>query len=627
MKRIITTKSTGQTTTSSQGYVAILHAELAARASQDAKYSMRSFATDLGVESGALSRILSGQRPLSYKTALRMLDNLNFSDADRRDFLAAVEGHARALDQGERSPEQAERPLKAQAKKLETMSEAELRHVERVKSAKAKIDRFIVKDCKNHTLFVSTAVEGALVDQNFLASIETFLAKKKAELVITTSKAHLKALSDEEYPLDDIILDRYSDCVYKRVELNGCLSILDLDIRPYVTDPLAGLAELGAEDGRSYIFAHTQQRMKTYPNGMINNGAPRVQQCTGAMTLPLYRGNKAGLLADKRHVVGGLVVEVLEGHYHMRCVQADIDGSFVDMGIRYNPDGTCAYERAEAIIRGDDHVGFGDPRANKALDEATTYLQPRNIVVHDLNDAASVSHHRAHSIIARLEVPEAVKTLESELNECRKFLIGLNEKKPKDSTIMVIASNHNEHLHRYLNEGRYVDDIPNYKKGVELAYHYHCLGKDPLVQGVDPEQKLARWITRSNETIRVEGIAVNNHGDKGPNGSRGSVKGDAISYGRSSSGHSHSPEIRNGASRVGTTSILDMDYTSGSPSSWAHCFEIINKGKGGVGLRQLVIIVQGQWRMEEQKTKTSAKAKVNAKAKTKANAKRKSRAA
>lgn len=493
--------------------------------------------------------------------------------------------------------ERSTRMIRSAAQKTAMMSPEELLHTNLVKEARAKIDRSVVKNYSNKVIFVTTAVQGAEVDKNFLAAIETFIESRNAELIITTTKAHLKPLRDEEYPLDDIIYEKYQNNVYKQIELNEHLSVVDIDVRPYVSDPLAGLAELGADEGRSYIIAHTQQRMKTYPNGMSK--LPRLQQCTGAMTLPLYRNNKAGLMADKRHVIGGIIVEVLTNRFHVRVVQADADGSFVDLGTRYNPNGTVTMERPEALIRGDDHIGFGDIKANIALDDVTAELRPKKIVVHDLFDSASISHHRAHSIKARLEVPEEVKYLDIELKACTKFLQSLNDKKPKDAEILVIAANHNEALHRYLNEGRYVEDIPNYKKAVELAYYYHVLGQDPLVRGVDPGEKLATWVTRTQEAIRVEGIAISNHGDKGPNGSRGSVRGDAVSYGKSSSGHSHSPEIWRGATRVGTTSLLDMDYTAGSPSSWAHCFELIYKGKNGVGLRQLVIAIEGNWRMEE----------------------------
>lgn len=54
----------------------------------------------------------------------------------------------------------------------------------------------------------------------------------------------------------------------------------------------------------------------------------------------------------------------------------------------------------------------------------------------------------------------------------------------------------------------------------------------------------------------------------------------------------NSPKIEKGAHQVGTSSNLRLDYTSGSPSSWATAHVIVHPN----GRRQMIFIVNGKWR-------------------------------
>ena len=579
------------------------------KAAQGSKYSIRSFVKDLGVvdngiDHSVMVRMFNGQRKLTYNNALKISSGINWSKAKTKEFLAQV---AKDLNSGtvtKRSDSSLGRISKKAEAKIQEESEsteAELERDEFIRQANAKIDRAVVKNYNNHgKIIVTTAVEGAEINQGFMKSMETFIAKEKADILFMKTKAHLKPLSEEEYPLDNYIMEHYSDSVYKSVELsagNAKLSCLDLDIRPYVVDPLSGLAELGAAEGRSFIFAHPQLRFKSYPNP--HDAVPRVQWTTQACTDPLYQDNKAGLLGDKNHSVGALIVEIVEGAFYVRSVRADSDGSFIDLGTRYNPDGSVDKNiRAEALTRGDEHIGFHSDLCHAALDDITSCYKPKKIMVHDILEAASVSHHRAHSIKARATVPEHMEFIDTECEGVRNWLKKMNKKKPKDAEIVIVPSNHNEHLHRYLAEGRFIKDCArNMKLGLHLANEWINKGIDPTVAAIDPQEQYGTWLKRSDKPVFVENVVVSNHGDKGANGARGSVKNDSMSFGRSTAGHSHSPEIFHGATRVGTSTILEMDYTIGAPSSWAHACELIFPAKDGMGHRQLLVIIDGKYKM------------------------------
>jgi hypothetical protein len=617
-------------TDSEATYVLMLQAELMERQAEAKNYSMRSFASDLGVDSGTMSRILDGQRPLSLKAALRFLPSLRWDKEKEQALLESVGRQAIQLDNGAASLERVRRNdgkiknrnitpsyvnMKQHLPSVESHIVLETDYKEDpekgdIKNARAAIDRSLKKEYTVARLFFTTAVQGAKVDDRFLASIRTYLNHTGAEVFFIHMRPHLKALNDREYPLDRILHSEFGDSIYRNVEVNKFLTALNIEALPSAADPLSGVAELGAEDGRSYIFAHTQQRTKTYPNGLEDTA--RVQICTGAVTLPLYGKSKAGILGDKRHVVGGLIVEIYHDRFHFRHVQADLNGSFIDLGVRYNPDGTVVSgddERPEALVRGDDHGGpeiFGDPTAIAALDDVTASLRPRKVFFHDIFDAASVSHHRARSISQTINVPAAAMTLRAELDATARFLEERHKYRPEDCLFYVVGANHNEHYAQYLDDGRWVKKPVdhNYLTALEGAYHYHKLGKSPLQMGVDPECRLAKWLER-DEVVKVEGIMLSHHGDIGPNGSRGSVRGDLTSFGKSIAGHSHSPEILRAAIRVGTTSRLKLDYNRG-PSSWAHAFALVYKG----GLSQLIFIIDGKWRLNDAELKASEKAMI-----------------
>ncbi len=611
-------------------HIVVLHKEFEKRLAQNPKYSMRLFARELGnIDNSVLSRVMGGVRYLSPRVASRIIDSLKLSKKDAKLFMESVMNTDSLSDRGVKSIElkmrrgevfeanESAHPVGIISGPIRVedslgLSPEEVAKKEKIHKARHMIDRAYERDYSNKRIIITTAVQGADVDKNFLQAIETYCKDRDAELVILTIRAHTKALSEVEYPIDPILVDGYQENVCKSIILNKHLSALDIDIKPQTPDPLAGLQELGAERGRSYIFAHTTQRMKTYPNGLKT--LPRLQWCTGSLTKPLYRDNKQGLMGDLRHEMGALVVEITDGDtFLVRNVQADSKGSFIDIAgdgaaCRYNADGTIDRGvTVKALVRGDEHGGpeaYGDPIANDALAEVAKKLKPEKVVLHDLHDSASISHHREGNILATLSVRDTINTLEKELNVTRKHLETVKSQLPKGGELVVVTSNHNDHLHQYLNAPmRWATDKVNYKKALELANVYHNQGVDPLQYAVDPDGDLATWVGL-NDGMLIEGVQVGSHGHRGTNGSRGSVKSDLVSFGKSVSGHSHSPEYLRGASRVGTSSLLRLDYNDG-PSSWAHAAELIFEK----GLRQMFFIINGVWRMEQPQKPAKKKSK------------------
>jgi hypothetical protein len=73
-----------------------------------------------------------------------------------------------------------------------------------------------------------------------------------------------------------------------------------------------------------------------------------------------------------------------------------------------------------------------------------------------------------------------------------------------------------------------------------------------------------------DESYAVSGVEHCYHGDKGPNGARGSTMNLSKIGAKVTKGHSHTPGIIDGCYDAGTFSRLDLEYASGSPSSWVN---------------------------------------------------------
>lgn len=437
---------------------------------------------------------------------------------------------------------------------------------------------------KKGIYFISAIELGSPAYNPFLRAIETFCKKEKAQLVLLPMKSHRSP--KEDLPFDQKIVKTHGHCIYTELELNNSIAIVELELNSQQINPLTGTGRL-SRDMRSLIIGHSKQHLEVLPTG--NSKTPRIHCTTGALTIPNYKNNRIGKIAKADHIVGGLILEVSQNRFHIFEVQCEKDGSFCYMDRRYHRDGAVTTEDAEALILGDWHAGYTDPLAEKASFEMARKLRPRKIFFHDFFDTASVNHHIMNNISAKLNLFDHINTLEKELAFARKKLQEWHAKKPKGSQLYMVASNHPEHLHQYLDGGRYVNDIVNYKKAVELAHQYHGYGIDPVQYALDPDKALAIWLGRRSD-LRIEGCAVSNHGDKGIGGSRGSAHASEAVYGNAVIGHAHRPSVKHLCFTVGTNSLLDLPYNYG-PRTWVHGNAVIYKG----GQKSLLLIVDGKW--------------------------------
>lgn len=434
------------------------------------------------------------------------------------------------------------------------------------------------------------------------AAVNSFVKKNNAELVILPMPAHVKALHSQPKHYDPSLLPYLSNFATEYV-FNPHLRAIEAHINPQQTNPLTGLKRLrvhrtdisgNIKEGistkklkTSLIVAHSKQMMEVVATGI--NTHPRIIHSTGCITKPAYLKNRIGMIANEDHKLGGLIVEIEGDIFHIRQVQFDPeDGSFVDLATRYNANGSTVFERAEAFKMGDLHPGHEDQGVLDAHYRLWDIIQPKKIFLEDFFDGASISHHTERKKLTKAKLPEKFKDLPTEIDEAKRVLNEVWGKAPKDTKFYATASNHPEHVMRYLDEGRYIHDIkPNYI----LAHRMVVMsldGKNPLKEMVDPNNRML-W-TDENEDIFIEGVQMNAHGHLGTNGAKGGKVVHEMALGNAMVAHSHTPSIYHDLFTVGHSTVHRHGYNNG-PSTWIPASGAVYKR----GQKQLYLFIQNKF--------------------------------
>jgi hypothetical protein len=449
-------------------------------------------------------------------------------------------------------------------------------------------------------LVITSAQNNTPVSQNFLAAIQTYIKHNDAGLIVIPIK--YKTINSE----DDDLASVYDESI----ESYLCENTIEfpkynlkvyagLRIQATAENPLSGLDPLSK--GHSIIVGHAQAQLKTLPN--IDKRISDIITTTGAITEKNYSKTKLGEKARFNHSISALVIEFDETTYHLRHLNFDDrTGSFWDIDTQYCANDVMFQGNVEAIVTGDEHVIFRDEVVEKWTykDDKSmiNVLQPKYIVRHDSLDAYSISHHHKKSVFT--QYAKWVSGINSIEDELRKTVDYINETTPTNTVSLIVQSNHNEHLLKWLNEV----DISTEPWNAKLYHYlmYQMLSNTTMsTSGAsypDPFALIASpWLNTNVEFVsregkKIMGIEVGAHGDVGVNGARGSAKSFARIPDKMIVGHSHSPSIEKGCYTVGTSSKLALEYNRGA-STWHHAHVIIHPN----GKRQMIFITPDGWRL------------------------------
>jgi hypothetical protein len=365
--------------------------------------------------------------------------------------------------------------------------------------------------------------------------------------------------------------DRLTGYLYAtEAKIHDHLSIIaDTDIVPTAKRPLRNLQ--GVTGIESSIVGHPRQQMNISPT--MKNRRRKFMFSTGSITVPNYRRARVGKEAQQYHRMGFLFVENISyDNFVARHVYAEDDGSFQDLIYRVEDGEVSLRSGWEAMIFGDTHLSKED---KVMLDESRRVFnigKCKRSVWHDLFDGYSINHHQANDHVEQvIKAKKGLHKLDTELEFNKDFV-----REWIDTNMILIPSNHPD----------WIDQWVRLNKGVKDAHNALLFNKlqSILFEELAPkglyayilEEEFGDKITclHRDESYEICGIEINNHGDLGSNGAKGTPETFAKLPHPVISGDKHYCYTLDEAYGVGVSSVLDHKYNKGM-SSWAQSNGII----------------------------------------------------
>lgn len=436
-----------------------------------------------------------------------------------------------------------------------------------------------------HRFLISSAQDDTPVHEPFFDNMIAYAKQIGAEVFIGGHTYQLGLFEDNAAAANvyDIRLTEY--LCHDRVQLTpDLLYVGSANILPTTANPLAGW--MTQNGGGHVILPHSRIALQSIPR--LQGQAPRYAVSTGTCTLPNYTARAAGQKSIFHHTFGFLLVEIdVDGEVFLRPVSAADDGSFQDLNtIVVN--GICyADQRVRAITWGDIHhemldptiaaASFGyDVKTKATLDNVNILdgLQPEYQFFHDTLDFRRRNHHNlADPHVMALVNAGGSENVESEVQEASDFISACA--RPWCRSVMV-ESNHDNALARWLKN-------PDGAADIENAYFWHELNAawHKAIRAGNSSFNVVEYAMRhadlpdnvefvgAGQGYQVDGVECGLHGDLGISGSRGSPNQFKRFGVRTSTGHTHTPSISEGAYVAGVSAKLDQGYNKG-PTTWAH---------------------------------------------------------
>lgn len=440
--------------------------------------------------------------------------------------------------------------------------------------------RFIITWAQNNTP----------VHKGFYKNIEAYAKKINADIHIilgryrnpTTPFETMREKNDEANVVWDDDVIKYADA--NRHDIHKYVSIMsDIKIHPTAVNPMSGLEALSGVN--SCVFGAPKVQLETIP--VLDGNVPKMMVSTGAITKMNYSDSKSGKKGEFHHTYGFCIIEIKDEHsFFARQVTADDKtGDFNDLFYNVKNGNVTLNKTIEAIILGDLHFGQHDQRLINSTLKLMNVLKPNHVVLHDVFDGDSISHHQIKDPFVQYGKEIAgTNDLDKEINL---MMSGLKQFE-KFKNVVIVRSNHDDFLDRWLKNEDWKKQ-PTFKNSRLYMQLSDILleqyGSNPNnVAGVIPtliKRKFPNFITlgRSGSYKVKGGWELGQHGDLGSNGSRGSLLQFRKLNTKIVVGHYHSPGRKDGALAVGTSTKLRVGYNQGA-SSWLQSHVIIhNDGK------------------------------------------------
>lgn len=450
----------------------------------------------------------------------------------------------------------------------------------------------VLPDYKKHQIFVISGVQNDTpVNEKFLKTINGYCERRDAKLILMPIK--FKYRDDSTFAVDQNLMINDSLSLHPKLRLMG-----NLPINPAIESPLSSLENMSKGD--SLIIAGTTLQMSVMPT---LGTSPAILHTTGAITYSNTTATKQGVKSRFNHSFSALVIEIDDDIFHIRVLNGDNNNGFYDIDGYQSGDKFTPLKSIEALVMGDIHAANVSESVVKATftdkDSMVKLLRPKNIVLHDIHDHESESHHGTDVFTKFTKHIQKKDNVETELCITADFLVNYI---PENTTAVIVDSNHNVHLDRWLL------DYPTKHQSIQNSKFYHKMMFSMLehidTKGYKPNA-LELWLdlysdvtlpkieyTSGVESYKIKDVELKLHGDRGIGGARGNSLSFAKLPVKTITGHSHSPKIHLGNWVCGTSSKLNMGYNNGTPTTWLQAHVLIYNN----GCRQMIFIINDKWK-------------------------------
>ncbi len=373
------------------------------------------------------------------------------------------------------------------------------------------------------------------------------------------------------------------------------------NILPTTRHPLTSFESYNGR--KSNVVPHAKIAMESVVS--MADEATKFNYTTGTVTQRNYIQKRAGILAEQEHDYGAALICVdHEGNWWVRQLHIDEDDAIMDLG----PDGYGGVRVQAGKVHHEDVVSsiyWGDAHPSElemwvrelawGPDGMLDQLRPDFQFFGDLFSMRSRTHHEIrdfHRTYAKHAEDE--ETVEEEVRITADFV---NEAVRDWLETVVVSSNHDRHLDRWLNEADFRLDPVNAKFFCELQWQV----LDALDRGDKDFNVLEYALKRAgspehvrflalDESFVLEGVENGLHGDMGPNGSRGSTRGLTKMGRKINKGHDHTAAIRLQVYSSGACSLSFPFMRGPNSHSVSHIVTYKN------GARAIVTMWSYKWR-------------------------------
>ena len=458
---------------------------------------------------------------------------------------------------------------------LTTEEPLELQEAKNRKYDKTK-KRFIITWAQNNTP----------VHRGFLRNIEAYAKCIDADIHVIAGryKNPTSVFTDKSYDTWSKDIIKYLDA--NRHNIHKYVSIMsDVKIQPTAVNPMSAME--GMSGINSCIFGSPKVHMEVIP--VLEGSKPKIMMTTGAVTKMNYTDSKAGKQGEFHHTLGFVIVEIAnsENFYARQVTANDVSGEFNDLWYNVCDGNVTKISQIDAIVLGDVHVGDTDEKVMKTTVELLEKLSPNHTVVHDLFNGYSISHHDEKNPIKQYHKEVAgTNSLKSEIEKAMKWV-----EKMRKYNLVIVRSNHDDFLDRWILNSDWKVNIKNTMEYIGFA---KVLLENKAPKGIIPyiiDKRFPDVKTLGrDESFKVKKWELGVHGDIGQSGSKGSLHQFRKLNTKIVVGHYHSPQRKDGALSVGTSTKLRLDYNNGA-SNWLQSHVIIHLD----GKAQHINFIDGQY--------------------------------